>query len=904
MTYQQYSDTPITGYSESIVNRIDNNSNSSNSDISQYPTKFDLFVNKQNTSLGAFSVTETHTTSQIVGSTLYLDHRPAVDQTGGISAFAISNGGVIDTTQTDVISASIEFTTLPSSSSFTVTYSASADKVQDSHLNSLQNSVMSMQKVIGIGSPVGGNGTGLISLPMVSTVNPSSSAEYTSLKTLVPGLVMLNHLQDTLNIGSSNVAGIPDFGVGNTIAIGSTGASTRDTVIIDTNSLTIKAADAGAAIFNIGTRTGEAVNISGVTTIASQTTIGLNGGALLDFEDSIPIGQEAFYSGAALRVHGGIWFGSGLSGNGNITLSATAGTVVTITGELDVENVEVADYSIFNGIATFNDTVAVTSPGYLVTDNDIILQPKIGNAPSLIDGLDPSYAKWAVDNPGQPGEILDSLRFPVSIATSDPNPKLAKVHPVYGFTMYPIVAGWTYTGSVSFQKAAISGDKNILLVNANMSGIGPNFGPAANNVNLGGGVSPSGDYCTGLFNPGDTYIEINGVDAADSYSYPIYSHVAYRNGTVVTGLNLYVAADDSALQTSIAGKQYRIYQPGNVPYCHLSGWAGASLTPTCTYGVHSSTDYTYGTVNVITENAWAGGSNVTNRSAQHKKLQQASTVVVPVADALSKSVNGSTTAGITGIAYIYVVGSSNNSTQETQIQVKASPTPIGIAAPNIQLGSPKLIPGQHIAIGEIVATSDGTNWTLNDIVSYRPKGLYDSCWLPLVEYKSTNIPNFGRCMPFYSASNNYETVDGTSISSYDNGWYQFWVQHDLGPIVSRADLDYHIYIAGYGNMPFNTNPVLNGNGQNTNLKLSARGSQNLWTPYANNYNSSHSYQNLSSQTYYRGFLKDLTSRFILSYLDTRYARFTWDSSSSDSSVFRGDNDRNAGYIRIIIKKRL
>jgi hypothetical protein len=898
MTYQQYSDTPITGYSESIINRIDNNSNSSNSDTSQYPTKFDLFVNKQNTSLGAFSVTETHTTSQIIGSTLYLDHRPAVDQTGGISAFTISNGGIIDTTQTDVISASIEFTTLPSSSTFTVTYSASADKVQDSHLNSLQNSVMSMQKVIGIGSPVGGNGTGLISLPMVSTVSPSSSAEYTSLKTLVPGLVMLNHLQDTLNIGSSNVAGIPDFGVGNTIAIGSTGASTRDTVIIDTNSLTIKAADASAAVFNIGTRTGEAVNISGVTTIASQTTIGLNGGALLDFEDSVPIGQAAFYSGAALRVHGGIWFGSGLSGNGNITLSATAGTVVTITGELDVENVEVSDYSIFNGIATFNDTVAVTSPGYLVTDNDIILQPKAGNAPSLIDGLDPSYAKWAIDNPGQPGEIVDSLRFPITTATNNPNPKVTKTHPVYGFAMYPIIAGWTYTGTIAYEKATVSGSRNIILINSNLSGIGSNSTTQGTSSILGGGSASSGDYCSGLFNPGDTFIEIKNVSDSDAYSYPVYYHQAFIDAGIATGLNLYVAADDTALQTSIAGKTYRLYQPGNAPVFHLSGWNGTISNPTCTYGVHSSIDYTYGTVNVITENGWAGGNNVTNRSVQHKKLQQASTIVVSVNDALSKSIDGlvGSSLAATGIAYIYVAGTSNSSTQETQIQIKASPTPVGIAAPNVQMGNPKILPGQHVAIGEIVAsTNDGSTWRAQEVVSYRPKGLYDSCWIPLVEYSATNIPSYGRCLPFYSNANNYDIT-----SNDDSGYYQFWVEHNLGPVTTRAEIEYHIYIANYGTQPFNLNPNLAGNGQNTSLKLSAKGSQNLWTPYANNYNSSHAY--FTSQTYDRGFLKDLSAKFRLAYLDSRFAKFIWDSTTANISEFRGDGSRLAGYIRVIVKK--
>jgi len=886
MPYNQYTDSPITGYDNTILNRVDNNSNAAGSEESTFPTKFDLFVNKENASLGGFAVTEVHTLSQIAGSTLYLDHRPAVDYTGGIGTFTISNGGIIDTSQTDVIGGSIEFSTLPSTTTFTVSYTAAADKIQDSHLNALQNTVLNIQGVLGVRSPVNGQGTGIVSLPIVSTFDPVNGTELTNIRTLFPEIVLLKHLEENVNIASSTIGAVQ----GITIAIGSTGVSARDTIIVDTNSLTIKAADGSAAVYNIGTSTGEAVNISGVTTIASQTTIGLNNGALLEFEDSVPIGQLAFYSGAALRVHGGIWFGSGLSGNGNITLNATSGTVVTVTGELDVENIEVSDYAIFNGETTLNDLTTINSPGYLKTNNDITLQTKPNGAPSLIDGLDPSYGAWAVDHPGQNGELLDSIRSPIDSAVVDANPKLAKLHPVYQFYMYPIIAGWTYTGVTNFNKASLSGDKNILLLSTNMSGI----------AGVGGGVAQSGDYCTGLFNPGDTYIEFKDISAADAYSYPIYSHTPFRNGTIVTGLNVYVAADDEALQSNLAGKKYRLYQPGNVPYSHLSGWAGADAAPTCTFGATNSTDYTYSTVNFITDVPWAGGSSVTNRSAQHKRIAANSAgVAVSVGSALSKSINGASAAG-TGIAYIYAVGTNDITTNETSIQLKASPTPFGIASPGAQMGSPKVLPGQHIPVGEVVAsTTDGSTWTVVEVTSYRPKGYYDSCWLPLVNLTTTNIPNYGRCLPFYGASYVYDRD-----SAWDSGHYQFWVQHDLGPVSHRGEIDFHIYIANYGTPSFtsNYNSSLTTIPNNSALRLSARGSQNLWTPYGDNYVSTHTYSTSLSSSLSRGFLKDLSNRFNLTYLDTRYARFTFDKQEQEVNTFKGDGDRNAGYIRVIIKK--
>jgi len=896
MTYNQYTNTPVTGYSESVKNRIDNNSNAANSEASAFPTKFDLFVNKENTSIGAYAVTETHTLSQIVGSTLYLDHRPAVDYTGGLGSFVISDGGVIDTTQTDVAGASVEFTTLPTVSPFSISYSAAPDRVQDAHLNSLQNAVMNIETSLGIRSPIGGQGTGIITLPALIAINPRDYATYSALQGIMPNMIMVQHLGQNLVLGSTDVAGIPGYGTGVTISIGSTGVASRDYVIIDTNNFTLRASDSAPATYSLGIHTGESVNISGQVTIASKVVIGLNGGAGFNFQNTVPTGAQAFYTGAALQVHGGVWFGSGLSGNGSVTFVTTTGQSVTVSGELDATSLVTSGPATFGGNTTIHGYVAIVNPGYLVTDNDITLQPKAGGVPSLIDGLDPSYANWAINNPGVPGSITSTVRTPIDTAPIQYS-NGAKKHPVYGFMMYPIVGGWSYTGTVNYEKASVAGNRNILLLNANMSGIGPCSTSQSTSVNLGGGTLSSGDYCTGLFNPGDTFIEIKSASDVDAYSYPIYYHTPYLNGSnIVTGLNVYVAADDQALQTSVAGKKYRLYQPGNSPIQHLSGWAGAQVSPLASYGTLSSADYPYATVNTITNPAWLGGNNVINSNAQFKHVLQAGTIGVAPKDALEKSINNITgSINATGIAYVFIAGSNTNSTSETSIQVRCSPTPYGMAGPQMQMGSPRLVPGQHIPVGEILATTtNGTTWTYLDAVSYRPNGVYDSCWVPLVEYKSTSIPAYGRCLPFYSSSIQ-------SDSEYDGGYYQFWVEHNLGPIGHRGELDYHIDIANYGSWVFDNNPGLAGSGQSGTFKLSSQGSQNLWSPYASNLAATNTYYQAQTAGY-RGFLKDVTNRFELSYLDTRFAKFIFDSNTADITTFKGHNGRLAGYIRIVMKK--
>jgi len=910
MSYEQYSLNAFSGYPEDIKHRVSSNSASTSSEDAQFPTKFDVFVNKENSSLGGYSVIEQHTLGQFVGSTLYLDHRPSVDTTGGISSFSISNGGVIDPAQTDVFAGTVQFTTLPSSSPFTISYNAVADKVQDSHINALQNTVMAIQSTLGVKTPVSGLGSGLVSFPIFVNFDPQSAAELSAIQAILPNIVLPAHLSSNYYLGSSDVAGIPGYGTtGITLYIGNPSAVTRNNVWIDADQFTLATTNGTVGgLYVIGNGTGDAVNMSGNLTVASRTVIGMVGGALGQYQSAVPTGAAAFYSGAMLAVHGGIWFGSGLSGNGSVTFIVTSGEAVDVEGALLATTLTVSNAATFNGTVAANGPTSVSYPGYFYTNNDITLNDKPDFTPAKIDGLDPSYAKAVVETFPVDGCIIQSVRYGVSTQHRSPYVSGAKSHPLYGYKMYPMLGGWTYTGTIAYEAAKVGNDKNILLLNTNISGVGTNS--TTNGSVLGSGLLPYGHYATGLFNPGDTFIEIKSASAADAYSYPIYYHKPYfGSGGNLTGLNVYVAADDAALQSSVAGKTYRLYQPGNVPMQHLTGNFTVSSAPFAHVGNFSSSDYPNTSLAISTERAWLGGNNVSNNNSLIKRTLPQATIACVITEALQKNIGytGATppAAATTGVAYIYMVGDPTYATREKSFFLKASPTPFGIASAGVQTATPNIVPGQHIAVGEIVAsTSDGVNWAEVESVSYRENGMYDSCWVPLVDYIRTSIPSdLGRCLPFYGS-----TKGGSSSNAYDNEPdvydHQFYVEHNLGPIQNMGDLSIKVYIANYGTNNFDLNPAITGAYGGSTFRSEAQGAQNLWTPHSALYNtvaSAHSFAS-TPQVGTRGFLKDISKFVLLRYIDTRFALLSIDVDG-DTNEFLGKGNRKAGYIRVIMRKQ-
>ena len=449
MAYEQYSEFGYTGNVEDAKNRIPNNAqNASLAEYVAFPNKFDLFVNKDNATFGAYSVTEEHKTSNLSGSVLYFDHRPEAG-----SSFSVSDG-TLDLSSLDIATASISFSALPTASTFTISYSAVGDKIWDSHINALQNAVMRIENTIGLAAPVSGIGTGIMSLPVVTQFSPSTDAELTSIQTnVLPEIVPAGDLLGDFKLGSTSNPALSIYGTSHNIVLGNTGAGARDSLYIDASNLAVNENNPGTLTYSANT--GDSIYFSGQSTFASQMTIGQSHAGTGVYNGTVIPAHQSFYDDAMLRVHGGIFFGNNMTGNGSITFNSTTGSALDVIGSATVDSLTVDQTSIFYGESTFKDRLHVESPGYFETNQDIILTDKANNTPTTIDGLDPSYAASALKNPGSYNDVVATPVYDRSFATEHRNPYVSgqKEHPLHGFKMYPILGGWTFTGTVSYDIA-------------------------------------------------------------------------------------------------------------------------------------------------------------------------------------------------------------------------------------------------------------------------------------------------------------------------------------------------------------------------------------------------------------------------------------------------------------------
>lgn len=896
MAYEQYSEDAYTGSVESVKNRISSNSYSSKSEDIQWPLKLDLWTNKENTSSTYFTVTESYATSDIDESNrLYLNHRPAVDVSGDIQSIVVSHG-VINTGLVDIFTKSVVFSTRPTTEDVYVTYTAAADKIEDSHINSLQNAVMAMQDALGVKTPVTGVGTGLITLPIVTTVNDiGTNTELQALQDFLPNIVLLRHLQEDFYVMSTNNPDLPAQNV--TLWFGNTGTVTRDDMVMDFDHITVQATNTDgdngtpSGNFVYSSNTGDFIGFSGMTTFASQVTIGTDYGALITgFDDSFPDeAAGAFVSGAALRVFGGLWFGNDLSGNGNVTFIAKTGEAVVVQGDFEATTLQVDGQSNFDGPVGVNNNVTVNNPGSIITNSNIALNNTPAGTPTKIDGLDPSYAQASLEHlPVIKSSITQSVRHGLTEDQTGVGSQNSKFHPQLGMVMYPLIGGWTFTGKVNFEKASIGKHENVILLETDMIAVGDNF-PNGAGYNLGGGSVPYGSYCTGLFNPGDTFIEFDlSVGNNNNYSFPIYYHTAEGyNGGALTGLNVYIAADDDVFEdtTTLANKTYRLYQPGNVPLDHLRADSDTSFSsstqPVVLLGNQNTAYYPNQDIKFVTDQSWDGGSSVTRQYPLHKKISAGGTVSVNLKDCFEKSIDGVTpSAGSpqTGVAYVYATSRIGELvTQEDAIQLRATPTPYGLASKQVWKNGFDIRPGQHCPVGEVWAsTTNGTSWTLVEVASYRPDGFYDSGWIPMVEYRSaassiTSIPeNIGRCLPILGSASPAEFA-----SSDDN--HNFFVEHNLGPLRGgMTEIECKVWVASYKTGPYEI-AQYSEYGDTRIYKGTAAGDMNLWTPYRAPYNTTHDFY--QSFTNSRGLLREISHLAHVRMVDSRFAMISIDDST-------------------------
>jgi hypothetical protein len=922
MSYDQYSEYAHTGGSESAKNRISPNTYhvAASEDVG-YPNKFDLFVNKENASIGGFSVTENHALTDLVGDKLYLDHRLYVDTTGGGIAVDPSEG-VVNTGSIDLSESSLLFSTSPTSETFTVQYSARSDKSYDSHINAMQNVLMKMQDRIGLqdgGANPTGDGAGITTMPFTVELEPVNQANLDALRTLIaPNMILMNHLEAAIKIGSSsNVAIDSHNGAGHHILLGNpTAAGASDTVHVDTTVLTVgNKSGASSGNFTYSMSPEDHIFVSGDSVFASQMTVGQPWAGTGQYQGSIPNDMTGFYNEAMLRVNGPLYFGSGISGVGNVTFVVATGQLVDIVGTLESTDLHVENTSIFDGVSTFNSIVNITSPGRLRTNRDIEMLTKPNGEPGLVDNLDASYARAVTESRSQVLGSVSNHILSEDFYEDYANPYTSgyKLHPVHHTKMYPMLGGWAFTGAAAFAIAGSHSHKNVLICSTNISSIS------------GATIDNYGSYAPGLFNPGDTFVEIDN-GGSEQLSYPVYYHSDVVSGTAVstvTGFSLYLAGDDDVLESpTVLNKGFKIYQPSNVPLKHLTSDFTNPAAPEATFGNQAGGYYSDGAVHrteFATNSAWVGPSVGPDPYPVYKEMAAGDTVQSLMLTALQRSVDlekataisgGMTFGTETGVAYLYATTSNNRGTEHDQVLLKASPSPWGIAASNIwQDGFSKVNPGQWAPVGEVTAsTVNGNDWVHIETTSYRPNAFYDSCWVPLVQHHDStravpydSIPeNMGRCLGILGVNDN-ATLDNDTMYAEGQGDATFYVEHNIGPVPNLSEVSLRAFVARYAD-DYKQEVEQHWN---SIFRSTARGSANLWTPEPTSdiYGSQHDFHQTLTQGNGNGNLREITNSCSIRYLDSRFCTVSiMDSQTSSPSGLPGGPLTYGDYIRVVIKR--
>jgi hypothetical protein len=203
-------------------------------------------------------------------------------------------------------------------------------------------------------------------------------------------------------------------------------------------------------------------------------------------------------------------------------------------------------------------------------------------------------------------------------------------------------------------------------------------------------------------------------------------------------------------------------------------------------------------------------------------------------------------------------------------------------------------------IGEVTAeTSAGLSWTHIETAGYRANGFYDSCWVPLVTYKAATmvdaadqtIPeNMGRCLPFHASSaagGEFDTGEGD---------YNFFVEHNLGPIHSLRDISIKVFVGS-----IKSDQTLKADGEWTSIHQS---SATFGSPYNNAnvpYGASHDFYD-GTVNGAKGYLKELTAVARLSMYDSRFARVRLENPAAAGVGVTDPAGIAAQYIRVIIER--
>ncbi|RMH13287.1 MAG: hypothetical protein D6698_14215 [Gammaproteobacteria bacterium] len=698
----------------------------------QFPSKFSIYVVKISTVDGSVQIDgEPHTVDQIVGNRLYLYHRPLVDSAGNITTITASDG-TINSAATNAKQGYIEFSSLPTGD-FTVTYSAAPDCFSMWQLNNLQDDVMEIQALLGPD-----NQTGWVGMRHLATTildKPNSS-----LDSLLSRYVSLPHLNQDVRISSTDDNALTGtLGDAHNIYIG----LQKDTIALEGTGVRIGGTPGTASLFStieIGTTTGDKTYFSGTISGNDQVTIGGSDAAVASYSGvTFDTGlTQAYYDSSMLRVHGDIAGMGDLKVRGTVTITHTTGETSTVLGDFTIrDELFVHGISHLIGPTETNDLTVkrdVTVQGDLVASN---LRGRGKNGHTLVDGLDASEVALTykhVINKNKGHYVISAPRSleayaPVETiyhqgATGQGSWVVGDEFIITGFFTQAASSSGAYESILQLQWAA--GD--LPMVSGTVAGY------------AGAGVD-SGVFSDGLIDPGSLWIQVRDGNAK-GYAAPIFGYTIEQvAGNDITKLNVFTPKQPS--QAIAANDTFALYSPG------CEHWA---------YIIPGSTSSDVKVSGSAEEPLVIGfGDEI--------RVLTSVTADLDVSNPLFRAYSGM--AGNTGDAACYIIASAEGVDEESPPNFYVRPTPFTMP--------------EETAIGEVLGhtVDSGANWSIQQIVCYRPGGRYDSSWIPI-------------------HPDNDNITGGRVVSKISSPVKKYFFNHNLGGGIAYSDVSIDLYLASYG----------------------------------------------------------------------------------------------------------
>lgn len=703
----------------------------------EFPANFSVYVNKQSNIDGSFQVAEEHYLTQIVGTRLYLYHRPLVNSNGTITSIATSDG-TIATSNTNAKQGYIEFSALPTAASFIITYSASPDCVSMWHFNTLQDDVMEIQKTIGVT-----NYTGWPGLRHTAYALANDPAD--NIASLFSNALYLQHLNKNLRISSTETAGYyPTLGSGHFVQLG----SRYDKVNLEGTGITLAANVEAtnplatlATVIELGNNTGDRITYRGSLSGEGQTTIG---GALWpNHSGALGSITTAQYTGAMLRVNGNETILGNLYVNGAITVVHSTGETSTILGDFTVN-----DELFVNGVSHLNgpvETNNVTVNQNLTYQGNLIAGNSAGagaDGHSVVDNLDAS-------------EVAHTYRYTMKRNLRN----YIVAAPKYYGTVLPKRGAYTPNGFISSGNFVGEVFNYSGLLNAAASSSGAYLSilqllcTGTRMAIVSGfytgilGSIDGGWFSKGMMDPGALHIDL----PTKNYSAPVYGYTVEEltgaTNNEIRRLNVYTP--EQPTESTLGNPPYSLYSPGARHWQFIDDVTSNVTNPTIRISATSTSPLVV---------AFDEDIRVLNTNSPD----------ISIATTAGHSVSGSIDTSPTGVVYVFASRNYN-----TNIEV--IPTFITRAIPFA-------MPGE-VAIGEVCLTRTGsTEWRVNEITSYRPGGYYDSAWIPIntavdtTSGRSTTRINYG----------------STNAST------KLYFNHNLGCDLDFAYVDFKLFLGAYG----------------------------------------------------------------------------------------------------------